>query len=390
VSEPSVFTDTIKDVAKAMKSGEIPTEDPGPFQVPKPVMPSKDRVEDHQVDQDHKPEPQETPEETDESMVQSDIPDDVFSPKKKDTPEEPDFDPDSVDVESMPDQYKQNVINMRTALKSARKKISELESQKPETVPGDPVELDALKKQLEEANNTIGRIRLEEHPVFKQTFDVKIAQLAQQAEAVVKSFGADTTILSQAVKLEPSKRVEFLKEKIPDGFSMIIPLMVQLDQLIAARGTAIQNHRTHLAKLEAVQQKAQNQFVSEQTEALSTKAFKDLEDEGYFVLKTVPGNDDWNSKTESVRKMATESFGTNDPEEQAKIIVRSAMAPRLLELLNAEKKRADHYAKELQRRTGKLPKLRGQQEPPIQKGKDPSRKKDAKSAAGRVADKFFG
>jgi len=265
-------------------------------------------------------------------------------------PTAPENELETIPLDKVDEKIRPNLAKMRTALESARKEASDLKKANEELAKKatlDPKEHEKTQTENKELRDTIGRISLENHPVFKAKYDAPRAAVIDNMKPLLQSYGvADdklTEVAQALVRSPASARLAILKAVVPeDNLSManavLTPLYVESDKLSAARMAEMSAHQATLSKLTATEQANTEAVHSAMLANVRDMAINEIA-KSEPLLQNVPGNEKRNAYVATIRAAAESFFATQDPLTHAKAFVVAATAP-------AYKALAIHYRTE--------------------------------------------
>jgi len=245
---------------------------------------------------------------------------------------------ETIPLESVPEQYRPNMANLRKSLDSARKESAEFKKQVEELtkkVGLPPEETKKLQEENKSLSETLGRISLEQHPAFRAKYDGQKEAILANMKPLLVAYGVTQEevdkVAANVLRSSPDKRLAILKDHVPEEqvalvFGALAPLGAQADQIEKARSAELTNHAATLQTLrvqEDEQAKARDHVY---LAGVKQQAIQEVS-EHEPLLRDIPGNEKWNEFAGKLRANVDALFGTQDPLTHAKAFVLAATAP---------------------------------------------------------------
>lgn len=225
-----------------------------------------------------------------------------------------------------------NFAVLRKELEAAKAELAKAKSAPVKDA--DPEVIKKLQRERDEALDRVAKLDLSQDPRFQAKFShaEKTARVLMQR--IATEFGAEAGFVDDMLKLSLKDRAKKIGDTIPDAAALLAPHLARLDELHIQRETELADASKTREQLDALTRSGRERAISEQAAALHGQVCRELEDAGFFLLKTVPGNEKWNADVEGTKRFFDEALRSGDPLNQARIIGMGAMAPKLLVLYN--------------------------------------------------------
>jgi len=276
-----------------------------------------------------------------------------------------DFDPNSIDLESVDPKIRPNLGKMRklletkqTDLEKAIERNKQLEAQLDGREP--PADLKALTEERDTLLETLSKVSLENDPRFVAKYDGQMSATKNAILQTVQGLGIDDaeSIVNAASQTPTMQRMSYLLSALPEDkremAGTLLPLFSQIDMLNGQRAQELEAH----AKTREVlnQQTAEDaaKAVASFREQHATQALETLGKEE-MLLKKVQDNPEWNKGVDKLVGSAKKLFETEDPQEQAKAFVMASCMPVYKQLYLAERSRRATFEQALRERNIALP-----------------------------------
>ena len=266
---------------------------------------------------------------------------------------------------------------------------SDGKSLKPEFVQSKD-EVERLKQELQLTQDRLARYNLMEDPRFVKKYQSKIGKIESEAKRIIKDFGVEDTLLKEVQGLSPKQRHDLILQKAPDAQYMLEPLLSQIDQIKNEQQSELDDWQNTVKTLDIERTGETEMKIRQIKESLHSSITRQLEDEGHFLLKTIPGNEKWNHGVSQIKQDMRSVLEVNDPKLQAKMLFQGVVAPVYMTLYAKERVRANELQRQLEIMGGTRPDIgsRGSSNPG---GNQPIANDQATpmNAAKLNASKFF-
>lgn len=239
--------------------------------------------------------------------------------------EEPIVDP----IEEKRKDKENNMKALRTALKSSRDRVAELEAQMEakDKELEKLAEIDSLKTQLQEKEERLQKLQSYEDVVslygtegFKEKFYDSVDNLRNQAVEIAADYGVPAEVLDNAFKMTNQRQLNDYLSKWFDTFAVqdIRNYIKEAQQIVADRAQAEAQPakaRELLLNTIAKRKEAERVQSRENLKAAGTSAWAEMvatygnKDSGVALLQEKNGNKTHNSVREGILQGASKEFG---------------------------------------------------------------------------------
>ena len=291
--------------------------------------------------------------------IKSIVPDSILNPV------EPTDDPPEADVpEGLDEKAKNSFIKQRRDLKERDNTIKELNEKLQAN--GDPEEVKNLKEALQQANDTIGKISLQDHPAFKQAYDTPRAALIARLKDAVKEAEGDETIVDKAAKMSLINRSRYLSEQLPDLQNALIPYFSEIDTLDTKKSEALSNHKQTSEALKSNLEVQQNQQRTEFKARITNTALEDLMGGDHFAFRKGEGEEmtEWNKGVDELVSGAKTIMDSEDVLSQTKFMMAGMAVPKYLAVIKNQNERISKLTNDLKIQMGANPNITVGDTPP--------------------------
>jgi len=256
-------------------------------------------------------------------------------PEQKQKQEEPkeqkEEESSDADADADADKSGKAFAAMRAEIKALKQALEEKEK-------GSSV-VEQYQKRIAELEEKLGKYSIVETPQFIETFERPRAEIEAQLTKILKEFEienaeqATTALLTMPVR----KRVEWLKEYLPDIAQTVLNTTIQYDAIMEKRNAVIQNHKQYLEKWQSENKNKKSIEDIKLRQQILQKAVTDLIDQKLFIIQPSENNEAQKKLFDFVKDRINYLFRTNDSYEQAKAMVLGAVAPVYLQMMIAER-----------------------------------------------------
>lgn len=246
------------------------------------------------------------------------------------------------DVEEMPreaDSLKKWAVNMKKDWKAEKAKreeleakLAEFESNKPAF---DPSEVEKLKKVVEEQERELSLARVEATKEFKEAVVQPMQQIRDTAGQLAKKYELNLNeVMAALSEKDPSSRSDKISD-ITAGMNdadkwTLYEAQRRYAKVEGVREKVAANAKLALEKVEQHRQEQAQAQIEEYKKSYSqnlSKVWSEAQ-EAIPLLKPVEGDDDWNNQLQQAQQFAQQVDLLQLPSEaQARIAIRSAVAP---------------------------------------------------------------
>ena len=246
-------------------------------------------------------------------------------------------------------------------------------------------ELDKAKKEAQDLNSKIGQYALTETTEFKRTFTEPAQKIQKQLEDIFTGYEIDKEVLHKAMKAQGADLIKLLKDEASPAVAIIHPLINQLQTLEAQKEMALQNANQTIAKFRQDQQQSQLAQQAKAREQAFLAALETRKQSGDYLLKEIPGNDEWNKGVGTIYQMAKHFFESPDPALRSQALVMAAQFPVMADMFQKLIQQHEALKTEYKALTGMAPRLGGEQ-PSVSETvtEKPKVEQDAASAADEI------
>lgn len=256
----------------------------------------------------------ESKQDEDEGDIPNELLDATTTEQKSETEVEELSEEDKELTKDMGEKQKEAFIQMRRELAELRKAKGGSEE---------------LQRQLEETQQKLSRYNLAEDPKFRQKFTNPIVARHSEAVAMVKQFGGDEALVTSLLKMNLKQRIETINDQVPELASILPGYLNDITRMSAERMQALKDHQETQKSL-AQEAKAVEGKVLETSLNTATEL---LRSQNHFLLKTVEGNEKWNtSVAERVTRAKALSAAAAEPAGKAELALRAALADEYRDL----------------------------------------------------------
>ena len=307
-----------------------------------------------------------------------------------------------IDIEKLAPAVKVNFARIRTKLNATEKErvdrekhIAELEA-KLEAAPKDPTEAQtAWENERKELLDKIGKLDLSEDPRFQQKYSAMSKPIVETITNTIGSFDVPDIDVAGLVKrcmsANMAERGQILASALPEevtslAANAIMPLFAQLDTMQAARNQELDNYRETRQTIDSASAaNAQAQALEARQAAKTTALAQAAETD--ILLKTVEGQDAWNSQVAALKSNIDTVFSSDDPLVLAKAVVESQTGQMYKQLFFDAQNKLAQYEEAIKSRNITLPHVNANGTPV----KKQISKKDmkAESVAASIAASLF-
>lgn len=234
-----------------------------------------------------------------------------------------------------------------------KKQIAELSAKAAEPKNDDT---EKLRKELERLQEVVTKNDLLNHPAFKDTYDVPIAnELEEMKKLVTPESGEE---LAQISFLPDSKkRKERIKELV-DGLDdldriKVLTSIAKVDELNSRKAKELKNwkeNRVHLEAKELEKQQVEQASRANHQKVAWTNAMAVITspDKGLEVFRKLDGNDAWNAKVDArIAQVQQQLSGELPPERVVEMAARSLAAEEYRKMFLAQRILVTRLSEEL-------------------------------------------
>ena len=246
-----------------------------------------------------------------------------------------------------------------------------------------------IEGDLNKAYDQIAMFNVEADPRFNAVYNNKKAAVANTIDRMVKEFGGTDDTIAKASAMSLKERVQFLKGELPDAADLLIPQFLELDQIERARKEDLKNARVKIEQMKAQNKVEVEQNVVRVRNALHTAACRTMEEQGYFMFKEVPGQDEWNAQVRGVKQRGMEFLSSNDPQMQSMAMEMAASAPVWKALFEQRDARVRDLERQLKINAGAGASINANGSSSNTSSQIPANQMTAQSAAKSIADKLL-
>jgi len=240
---------------------------------------------------------------------------------------------------------------LRKLYEATLKENKELKSRMPTA---DPSEIEALKKERDEALKTIERIRVEEHPNFQKQFVAPLEKtIAKVKQLVDPSVAGNLEVLLR--RPASGDRLNAIEKAIEDlspaRQAEVLRLAGSAADIVEAKESALSESRSLRSSWEQSEQIRERESLQKQTESVKG-VVDDVLDEASKAFELLRENDDpvHNRKVSERMSQARELlFGKLSADEVAKAAVWSVIGREAQPLLAAAHQRIASLSAELEK-----------------------------------------
>jgi len=315
-----------------------------------------------------------------------------------------DFDPNSIDVDQVPEPMRPNFAKMRDKLNGLTKDIETMRAERDalqERIKSgesaDPETLKLMKEEQEKLLDTIGQMNLERDPRFIAKYEAQRQPITESLKTMLKSYDVENMdvdgVIGFAANLGPADRMQFLQSQMPEeiqnaALGVLLPMFAQYDVVENARKAELQNHAKILAEMSDKQKEADAASLNALRDDVKKSAIEKLSKEE-MLLKKIDGNEAWNKTVDGLMQSIETVFTEQAPQVHAEALIMSRLAPMYKMFFLAERQRAASYEAALKARNIAVPGIDNKSpksgETPVKGGAI-----SADDAAARVTAKFMG
>jgi len=359
-NQPQLTPDEIpgatNDVVKELM-GEPATPPATPPQTPPPA-PAQNPSEPPPT-----PEPQDGPPEIPDTLLDQ--------PPATPPPADPDddFDPNSIEIETLDEKVRPNFAKMRDKLNAIQREL-EAATQERDVLKnaqtGEITESDAYKNLQEENQkllDLVARTNLSSDPRFIAKYETMSKPITDSIKAALQSYNIDGLNVDKAVEivrqLTPAERSTWVTKQFPEelhgaAIAALLPMFSQYDIIDRNREAELAAHKESKAVLDQQHKTQTEEQLSALKEEFKTKALRDISQKE-VLLKRVDGNDAWNQAVDSINESINAIFTSKNPQEHANAFVSAALAPVYKAMFNRERAKRVAYENAIKARNITLP-----------------------------------
>jgi len=251
-----------------------------------------------------------------------------------------------------------NLAALRKKLEATESELAQLKA-KQTNAKADPEVLKKLQEERDQALDRLAKLDLAQDPRFQSKYSNAEKTTRALMQRIASEFGADASFVNDLMNLSIKDRTKKIADEVPDAALLFAPHLARLDELRIQKENELADASKTREQLDVLTRQGREKAISEQAAALHGQVCRELEDAGFFLLKTVPGNEKWNADVDATKKFFSEALTANDPVIQARIMGMGAVAPKLLVLYNQAYQRVKTLEAQLKTLGGMAPTVTG-------------------------------
>lgn len=293
-------------------------------------------------------------------------------------------------------------VNAWTKIKRREKELERMLAEKEAALaeagkakPPELEELAALKKQVDEYEEKIGKLSIVESKAFKDRYDTKLNQNFSRGVGILmkqagKAQEDAVRIMRELVKpgVTQDQFQDLLGDLVPAVQGMVGQTVYDFHDTVSQREQAINEWKSTRAALEEGDQRASMADLSKLLVEGTDAAAKQLASEQSWLYIESKEDPKWNQQREQLVSAARHILREGKQDEIVKYVMEGVAAARYRSFAEAESRRADKLQDELSRRLGVRPKVGGAADVQSAPAAKPAGSTDFESWAAQNAHRF--
>jgi hypothetical protein len=290
---------------------------------------------------------------------------------------------DDAPPEGMDDKQKHAFEQLAFEKRELKRKNAELETQLKSaheaSTAVDKDELFKVREELEAAEQRLGQLDLSQSKVFKQKYDVPVAQQVGAAVNLMQRAGLEKAeaqgLLGKALRLQDfNERANLLAEELPAASGALIAILEQVEGAQAQRSEALRNWKaTKAASAEALARESAEGMTTKAAELTKSAVEANVAADNFMLATTGDPNSKWNRDVAERREAIRGVLIRSDPQELAKYVADGVTGRALRDLYKVERTRRIKAEKALAGVRGSTPGVGGGAAPTLPD--DPTKRK---------------
>jgi len=271
----------------------------------------------------------------------------------------------------------ENMAAMRARIEAQQKIIDEFNELKAQYIAEDgsfklPKEVEEQVKTREIENqklrDELGRLNFARSPEFQSRYQAPVEAAFRQITELFESLEVPAGTAETLVNLAPKDRLTYFQKNHPEMAGVLFPLYSQLDQTIASRNQALQDHQTLAQKLQSDAVAEKTESTRKEREGQVAQALEVLLEDGYFPYRKVAGDEEWNGHVDTLNKTLRDLVVEGEQSQQVQAMALGVAAPVYRHLYEQERVTRDALETELKRYRKAVPRLPGGSRTPAAPG----------------------